>query len=139
MPIGWQQRYSNQQKCQAFLDTFLFVSQQHSTFMYLEAEMTILSERLKEARLETGLSQERLGFLIGFDEGSARSRMNHYETGKHAPDYSVIERLAEALNVPEAYFYTKDNQLALTIVKLHRMPTKERKKMFDLILQNSSN
>lgn len=107
--------------------------------MYVEAEITILSERLKEARLTTGLSQERLGFLIGFDEGSARSRMNHYETGKHAPDYSVIERLAEALNVPEAYFYTKDDLLAQVIVKLHRMSAKERKKMIELILQDSSN
>lgn len=98
--------------------------------------MSILSKRLKEARLLIGLSQERLGFLIGFDESSARSRMNHYETGKHAPDYSVIERLAEALNVPEAYFYAKDDELAQVVVKLHRTPIKERKKIIELILQD---
>ncbi len=129
-------RYSITEKRQAFLDTFLSVSQQHSTFMNLGVDMSILSKRLKEARLLIGLSQERLGFLIGFDESSARSRMNHYETGKHAPDYSVIERLAEALNVPEAYFYAKDDELAQVVVKLHRTPIKERKKIIELILQD---
>lgn len=96
--------------------------------------MTVLSERIKEARQVAGLSQERLGFRVGFDEGSARSRMNHYETGKHAPDYTVIERLAEVLNVPEAYFYEKDDQIAKLLIKLHQMGMEERKKTVEYFL-----
>ncbi len=42
-----------------------------------------IPERLKEARCRAGLSQRSLGLLVGFDPASARSRMNHYETGRH--------------------------------------------------------
>ena len=39
--------------------------------------MSVFSKRLKEARRENGLSQERLGVLAGIDEMSASARMNH--------------------------------------------------------------
>lgn len=48
---------------------------------------SILARRLKEARLRSGLTQERLGVLAGIDEYSASARMNQYERGKHSPHY----------------------------------------------------
>ena len=72
----------------------------------------MLTSRLKEARLRAGLSQERLGTLAGLDEMSASSRMNQYERGKHTPGFFLIERLAQALNLPTPWFYTRDDDMA---------------------------
>ena len=78
--------------------------------------MSIFAKRLKEARTAAKLSQERLGVLAGIDEASASARMNQYERGKHQPDFSMVERIAKVLHVPEAYFYAKDDALAQLIV-----------------------
>jgi transcriptional regulator with XRE-family HTH domain len=83
--------------------------------------MSTFSDRLREARLEAGLSQEQLGVLIGIDEASASSRMNHYEKDRHEPDFSLVERIAKALNIPESYLYAKDDDMALLLLKFHRM------------------
>jgi len=71
-----------------------------------------LPKRLKEARLAAGLSQKDLGIKAGIDEFSASARMNQYETGKHTPDFLILKRIAEVLNVPTAYFYTEEDKLA---------------------------
>ncbi|VEB95363.1 Helix-turn-helix [Cedecea lapagei] len=81
----------------------------------------MLTHRLKEARIRAGLSQERLGILAGIDEATASPRMNQYERGTHAPDFSLACKFAEVLNVPACYFYTVDDELAeltLSWVKL---------------------
>jgi transcriptional regulator with XRE-family HTH domain len=84
--------------------------------------MSVLSKRMKEARRAAGLSQEKLGVLAGIDEMSSSARMNQYERGKHEPDFSMVERLAQVLNVPECYFYCKDDSVASILVQLHRVP-----------------
>jgi transcriptional regulator with XRE-family HTH domain len=71
-----------------------------------------LCKRLKEARLSAKLSQKQLGIAAGMDEFSASARMNHYEIGRHAPDYSTLKRIATVLNLPEAYFYAESDDLA---------------------------
>lgn len=48
--------------------------------------------------------------------------MNQYERGKHGPDFSMVERIAAALDIPECYFYCKGDDLAMILVRLHRMP-----------------
>lgn len=73
--------------------------------------------RLKEARLSAKISQKKLGIAAGMDEFSASARMNHYEQGRHTPDYSALKRIAEVLNVSPAYFYADDDQLA-DIIKI---------------------
>lgn len=55
----------------------------------------ILRYRLKEARIRADLSQERLGILAGIDEATASPRMNQYERGTHAPDFSLTCKFAE--------------------------------------------
>jgi transcriptional regulator with XRE-family HTH domain len=82
--------------------------------------MSVFTKRLREARKQSGLSQERLGVLAGIDEMSSSARMNQYERGKHEPDFSMVERLARVLNVPESYFYAKDDIAAWLLVSLHR-------------------
>ncbi len=82
--------------------------------------MSLFSKRLKEARTAAGLSQERLGVLAGIEEASASARMNQYERGKHQPDYLMVSRIAQVLDLPESYFYTQDDSLAGLSVRFHR-------------------
>ncbi|UOD51511.1 helix-turn-helix transcriptional regulator [Orrella daihaiensis] len=72
----------------------------------------MISERLKVARLRVGLSQEKLGKLAGIDPTSASARMNQYERGKHSPDYRLMCKVAEILNMPVSWFYTQDDDMA---------------------------
>lgn len=83
-----------------------------------------IGKRLKEARLEAKLSQKQLGIAIGIDQFVASPRMNQYETGKHAPDFDVVERIAEVLKLPSSFFYTIDDDLA-ELVKLYSHLTKK--------------
>ena len=71
-----------------------------------------ISKRLKEARLEAGISQKQLGIAAGIDEFVSSARMNQYETGKHIPDYDIVENIAKVLRLPAAFFYTTNNELA---------------------------
>ncbi|WP_256988542.1 helix-turn-helix domain-containing protein [Bordetella genomosp. 9] len=89
---------------------------------------SMLTSRLKEARLRAGLSQERLGTLAGLDEMSASSRMNQYERGKHTPGFFLIERLAQALNMPAPWFYTRDDDMAELLVAYHTLSAEQKEK-----------
>lgn len=91
--------------------------------------MRVFGKRLKEARKHAGLSQERLGVLAGIDEMSSSARMNQYERSKHEPDYSMVERIAKVLNVPESYFYAKDDEAAWLQVVFHRMSSADRERV----------
>lgn len=71
-----------------------------------------LCKRLKEARLSAHFSQKKLGIAAGMDEFSASARMNHYEKGRHTPDYSTLKRIAKILKLPVAYFYAETDDLA---------------------------
>lgn len=77
-----------------------------------------LPKRLKEARKSKGLSQKALGIAVGMDEFSASPRMNHYERGRHLPDFTTLQLLAKKLNVPTAYFYTEEDWLAEAMLAL---------------------
>lgn len=76
----------------------------------------MLPHRLKEARLKSGLSQQRLGVLAGIDEATASARMNQYERGVHTPDFDLARRLAAVLDIPACYFYTVEDDLAEVIL-----------------------
>lgn len=91
--------------------------------------MSIFARRLKEARVEAGVSQETLGVMAGIDEASASARMNQYERNKHEPDFTMVERIAKALDVPESYLYTKDDDAAWLLVQFHRMRAAKRKEV----------
>lgn len=79
----------------------------------------IFTKRLKESRLTKKLTQEKLGLAIGLDEFVASTRINRYEKGNHQPDLNTLQKMAEVLDVPPAYFFADDN-LAEIILKNHQ-------------------
>ena len=85
--------------------------------MHLSKMDSSVSKRLKEAGLAAKISQKKLGIAAGMDEFSANARMNHYEIGRHTPDYSTLNRISEVLGISPAYFYTEDDELA-EIIKI---------------------
>jgi transcriptional regulator with XRE-family HTH domain len=76
------------------------------------AGKSIVAKRLCEARTRAGVSQKKLGILAGIDEFSSSPRINQYERGKHTPDLRTVERIADVLEIPSAYFYAIENELA---------------------------
>jgi transcriptional regulator with XRE-family HTH domain len=84
--------------------------------------------RLKEARLALGLSQKQLGIEAGLDEFVASTRINRYELGVHAPDYQMAARLAVVLQIPAAFLYCDDDEMAQMILAFHRAPKAARKR-----------
>ena len=90
------------------------------------ASSSIFGLRLKEARLEAGLSQKQLGIDAGLDPFVASTRINRYELGIHKVDYTFANRLASALAVPVAFFYADDEDLARLILIFGRLPKRKR-------------
>jgi transcriptional regulator with XRE-family HTH domain len=91
--------------------------------------VSIVAERLKEARLRTGISQKQLGIQAGIDAFSASARINQYERGKHMPDLQTLTRLAEVMKVPVPYFYCTDPELASLIVAFSALGRPQRKRL----------
>ncbi|WP_395302407.1 helix-turn-helix domain-containing protein [Enterobacter mori] len=87
----------------------------------------LFSRRLKEVRLDMALSQKNLGILAGIDEFAASARINRYEKGVHQASIEVVRHLAKVLEVPVAYFYTEDDELA-SLVRLWPKLDSEKKK-----------
>lgn len=73
---------------------------------------------MKEARLKKDLSQKELGKLAGIDEFVASTRINRYEQGIYEASLDTAGRLAEALDIPLAYFYAEDDELAEMIFEI---------------------
>ncbi|ECC9552471.1 XRE family transcriptional regulator [Salmonella enterica subsp. salamae] len=86
----------------------------------------IFCRRLKQARLASGLSQKRLGIAAGIDEFVASTRINRYEKGVHEPGMEIVQKLAEVLGVPLAYFYAEDDDLADLMLVFLKMNKHER-------------
>ncbi len=95
-------------------------------------------KRLKEARLAAKISQKKLGVAAGMDEFSASARMNHYELGRHAPDYSTLKRIADVLKISPAYFYADNDQLAETIKILGQLDYEQQSRIYKKIVQKLS-
>ncbi len=95
--------------------------------------MSVVARRLKEARLRVGISQKQLGIKAGIDDFSASARINQYERGKHMPDLQTMERLASVLEVPAAYFYCSDSELAEVILKFSRLGKTGRRRWLALL------
>ncbi|EKS6889417.1 helix-turn-helix transcriptional regulator [Enterobacter bugandensis] len=87
----------------------------------------LFGRRLKEVRLDMALSQKSLGILAGIDEFAASARINRYEKGVHQASIEVVRHLAKVLEVPVAYFYTEDDELA-SLVRLWPKLDSEKKK-----------
>ncbi|EAM3017336.1 helix-turn-helix transcriptional regulator [Salmonella enterica] len=86
-----------------------------------ESHRDIFCKRLKEARLAAGFSQKKLGIAAGIDEFVASTRINRYEKGVHEADIQTAQKLAETLNVPLAYFYVENDQLATIVMNFDKL------------------
>lgn len=95
----------------------------------------IFCQRLKAARLAKGLSQKSLGILAGIDEFVASTRINRYEKGVHQANIEIAQQLATALDVPLAYFYMVDDQLAELTLSWVKLSYKDKS---DVIMQVKS-
>lgn len=82
--------------------------------------LPVYSRRLREAREAYGISQRALGIKAGLDDFVASTRVNRYETGVHQPDLQTLQRLAQSLDLPVAYFYAEDDELARLIIEYER-------------------
>lgn len=94
---------------------------------------TLFGRRLREARRRADIPQDRLGVTIGLDETTASARISRYETGIHEPPFGVAVKLAEALQVPAAYLYCEDDDLAALLLTWTRLKKAERKQLRALL------
>ncbi|WP_419569809.1 helix-turn-helix domain-containing protein [Rheinheimera sp.] len=76
--------------------------------------------RLKQARLLKGLSQKQLGIQAGIDPFVASPRMNQYEKGVHTPDFKTVKALARVLNVPTAFLFCEEDDIAEMILNMSK-------------------
>ena len=98
---------------------------------------TLFGRRLREARNRTGIAQDKLGVVIGMDEGSSSARISRYETGTHEPSFATAEKLAAALGVPAAYFYCDDDRLADFLVRYTTLKEEQRNQVLTLVSELS--
>lgn len=89
----------------------------------------MINKRLKSARLEKNLTQERLSELLGLDSGGGGSRIAHYESGRYEPSFQLVKTMSQILDVPEYYFYIEnDNEASFLLqrFRIERMSKKDK-------------
>lgn len=95
--------------------------------------------RLKIARQAKKLSQKQLGILAGVDESSASARMNQYERGKHLPDFLMMSKIAECLDLPVAYFFANNDELAEAIALFAKLNKENQAYMLSFLANIENN
>jgi transcriptional regulator with XRE-family HTH domain len=100
--------------------------------------VSVVGNRLREARGRVGISQKQLGIQAGFDPSVASPRINQYETGKHVPDIQTAQRLAEVLGVPAPYLYAEDDLLAAWILSYSHVTVAVRRKITRTAIESST-
>lgn len=91
-----------------------------------------MPKRIREVRGRLGLSQSQLGAALKLDPDVAVTRISQYELGVHTPIFSLIQRLAALAQVPEAYFYTADDDLAALIAVYGGLAPADRQRLLQL-------
>lgn len=86
----------------------------------------LIGKRIRSRREELGWSQEKLGVMIGIDESSSRARISRYELGHHEPPVATAKNIAKALEVPLAYLYCEENDVAGLLLALSRLTQRRR-------------
>ena len=99
---------------------------------------TLFGRRLRDARSKVGIPQDKLGVLIGMDEGSSSARISRYETGTHEPPFATAASLAMALNVPVAYFYCDDDRLADLLITYSNLGERQKNQVLKLATELST-
>ncbi len=97
----------------------------------MQSKESPIAKRLKQARLKAGLSQKELGIAAGIDEFSASPRINQYERGKHTPDFTMAERLADALEVPTPFLYASNEDVAELLLLFEKLSSREKRRIIN--------
>jgi transcriptional regulator with XRE-family HTH domain len=97
----------------------------------------VVSARLRSARAVAGLSQRELGVRAGMDPSVASPRVNQYERGKHMPDTNTLGKLGQVLDLPVAYFFAEEDELADLIAIYHRLPAAKRGRFVALLAKSA--
>lgn len=87
---------------------------------------SLFGQRLREARKNAGIPQDKLGVAIGLDEHVASPRISRYESGVHEPPFKIAVKIANVLNVPAAYFYCESDDLAEWVLAWHKLDASDR-------------
>ena len=90
-------------------------------------------ERLKQARVAAGLSQKSLGIEAGIDQFVASTRINRYELGVHKPNLLAARNLAKVLDVPVAFFYSDEDEIADLIYRYSKAEPSVQQKIQTLL------
>ncbi|HCA7081285.1 TPA: helix-turn-helix transcriptional regulator [Citrobacter sedlakii] len=85
----------------------------------------MIGKRLKAARKAAHMTQTELAKRAGIDELTV-SRISHYETETHSPNFQQACRFADVLDVPECYLYCRDDLLAEQLLIIHKRHKKFR-------------
>jgi transcriptional regulator with XRE-family HTH domain len=93
--------------------------------------------RIYAARQAAGISQEKLGVMVGLEEGSAGTRISRYECGIHEPNVSTSIAIAKALNVPLAYLYCEREDLAQILLVIAKLNPAELLKIYKTLKINA--
>jgi transcriptional regulator with XRE-family HTH domain len=85
----------------------------------------MIGKRLKSARKAADMTQAELARRAGIDELTA-SRISHYETDTHSPNYPQACRFADVLGIPECYLYCRDDVIAEQLLTINKRYKKFR-------------
>ncbi|SHH68827.1 helix-turn-helix domain-containing protein [Pectobacterium carotovorum] len=85
----------------------------------------MIGKRLKAARKAAKMTQSELAKRAGIDELTV-SRISHYETDTHSPNFQQACRFADILGVPECFLYCRDDLLAEHLLSVHKRHKKFR-------------
>lgn len=99
--------------------------------------VSIFGLRLRQARMEANIPQDKLGAAIGLDETTASARISRYETGVHAAPYTLAAKIAHALHVPTAFLFCDDDELARLILVWAKLNGSQKRKLLAEILSSS--
>lgn len=68
--------------------------------------------RIKEIRLQNGISQKQLALAIGV----AQNTLSQYENGKRAPDFDTMARISDYFHVSVDYLLGRDEEKLPTAI-----------------------
>lgn len=80
------------------------------------------------------MNQAALGAVLGLEEqNSAAPRISRYERGDRMPDNESMAKLAEALELPVAYFHAVSDPMAEAILVMSQLSPEKQEELIQVI------
>lgn len=84
--------------------------------------------------MSKGLTQAALGAVLGLEEeNTAAPRISRYERGDRMPDNESMAKLAEALELPVAYFHAVSEPMAEAILVMSQLSPEKQQELIQVI------